>query len=301
MHAAFATSRAHATLTRDDLLAAAACEARGIHVSAAVWDDPGVDWSSYDAVVIRSTWDYHRRAAEFIDWLEELVATGAHVWNPVPLLRWNANKRYLESLAHRGVPTVPTAWLTTPSESSLATVMDDRGWTDVVVKPVISATAHGTHRVRRPDADGSTTPLGAGMHGGEYLVQPFLPEIQTSGEWSLIFFRGRFSHSVRKRPATDDFRVQTEFGGSSLTEPAPGAVIAAGATVLDAVEGPWLYARVDGVETGHGFLLMELEMLEPMLFFDRDADAPARFADALSDLIAAGSLAPPLPIAGPPR
>ena len=301
MHVAFVTSRAHQTLTRDDLLAAAACEARGIRVSAAVWDDPDVDWTSFDAIVIRSTWDYHRRPDEFLAWLRTLEASGVQAWNPVPLLRWNANKRYLEELARRGVPTVPTAWLKLASKSSLASLMDDRGWTDVVVKPVISATAHGTHRVQRTDSDAFHAAIDEAARDGEHLVQPFLPEIQTAGEWSLIFFRGRFSHSVRKRPSAGDFRVQTEFGGSSLTEPAPAAVIAAGAAALDAVEWPWLYARVDGVETERGFLLMELEMLEPMLFFGRHAEAPARFADALADLMTARSPAPPLPIAAPPR
>ena len=281
MHVAFATSRAHAGLTGDDLLAASACRARGMRVAPAVWDDRGVDWSSFDAVVVRSTWDYHLRAAEFDEWLGTLEHAGARVWNPVPLLRWNANKRYLAALAARGINTVPTAWTTAAGTSWLADAMDDRGWRDVVVKPVISATAHGTHRVGRADAERMGGALHAGMEGREYLVQPFLAEIQTGGEWSLIFLQGRYSHSVRKRPAGADFRVQTEFGGSAITEPAPAAVVDAAAAVLEAVEGAWLYARVDGIATARGFVLMELEMLEPMLFFGRDPQAPARFADAL--------------------
>lgn len=300
MHVAFATSRAHATLTHDDRLAAAACAGRGIDVSPAVWDDPAVPWASFDAIVVRSTWDYHRRAGEFAQWLASLEQLGASVWNPVALLRWNANKRYLDELARRGIATVPTAWLTLTDESSLAGTMDDRGWSEVVVKPAISATAHGTHRVRRAEAER----LGRKLRDtatGEYLVQPFLPEIRTAGEWSLIFFRGEFSHSVRKRPTGDDFRVQSEYGGSSITEAASAAVIDAGAAVLGVVDGPWLYARVDGVETERGFLLMELEMLEPMLFFGRNAEAPARFAGALEKLITARSPAPPSPTGAPPR
>src|SRR5688500_7794772 len=108
MHVAFVTSRAHPTLTRDDLLAAAACTARGLRISPALWDGPEVPWASFDAVVLRSTWDYHRRSAEFNEWLTMLEDVGVPVWNPVPLLRWNANKRYLRDLARRGVATVPT-------------------------------------------------------------------------------------------------------------------------------------------------------------------------------------------------
>ena len=301
MHIAFATSRAHATLTADDLLAASACSARDMRISPAEWDDPRVDWSSFDAVVIRSTWDYHHRAAEFDDWLGRLGLAGTPVWNPIPLLRWNANKRYLATLAERGVPTVPTVWATPARPAWLVETLDEQGWSDVVVKPGISATAHGTHRVRRHDAERIGRALHGDMPGREYLVQPFLGEIQRLGEWSLIFFHGRFSHSVRKRPADGDFRVQTEFGGSAIAEAAPRAVIDAAAAVLLAVNDPWLYARVDGIEIERGFLLMELEMLEPMLFFGRDAQAPARFAAALDELMTARSPVAPPPTAAPPR
>jgi len=284
MHVAFATSRTHGELTPDDRLAASACDARGMRVSPAVWDDPGVRWSGFDAVIIRSTWDYHRRFSEFDAWLTRLDDTGVAVWNPTRLLRWNANKRYLDALAERGFATVPTAWVARGDESSLASVMDRHGWEDVVVKPTLSATAYGTHRVRRADADG----VGGRLRNGpvaELMVQPFMPEVQTVGEWSLMFFRGCFSHSVRKRPARGDFRVQSDFGGSSTAEVASDIVIDEGAAILTAVEGRWLYARVDGIETASGFVLMELEMLEPMLFFDQDRAAAPRFAAALEEAI----------------
>ena len=161
--------------------------------------------------------------------------------------------------------------------------MDLHAWDDVVVKPAVSATAYGTHRVRRAEAARIAWEMQQLPAATDFLVQPFLPEIEAAGEWSLVFFRGRFSHSVRKRPAGGDFRVQTEYGGSSVAERAPPAVVEAGAAVLRAVEGPWLYARVDGIETANGFLLMELEMLEPMLFFGIEPEAAARFATALSD------------------
>jgi glutathione synthase/RimK-type ligase-like ATP-grasp enzyme len=281
MHVAFATSTAHPALTPDDQLAVTACAARGIRVSPAVWSDPDVAWSAYDAVVIRSTWDYHRRAAEFDRWLMTLGESGTAVWNPLQLLRWNANKRYLGDLAARGVPTVPTAWLTREDSASLGGVMDRNGWTDVVVKPTVSATAYGTHRVHRSEAhDVAFIERHSSAHG-EVLVQPFLSEIEAGGEWSLVFIGGGFSHSVRKRPARGDFRVQAEFGGSSVAERASSGVVEAGAAVLEAVDEPWLYARVDGVETDRGLLLMELEMLEPTLFLALDGGAAARFAAAL--------------------
>jgi glutathione synthase/RimK-type ligase-like ATP-grasp enzyme len=280
-HIAFATSVAWPDLTPDDQLAAEALRARGVRVSPAVWSDAAVAWWDYDAIVIRSTWDYHHRFAEFDRWMARLEAAGCAVWNPIRLLRWNANKRYLAGLAERGVPIVPTAWMPAEGELSLAEVMDSNGWDEVVVKPTISATAYGTRRVRRRDAaaDGG----GAGdpaRSAVDRMVQPLVTEIATAGEWSLVFFAGRFSHSVRKRPVAGDFRVQTEFGGSAILEPAPSRVVAAAEAVLAAVTEPWLYARVDGVETRDGFLLMELEMLEPLLFFELDPAAAGRFAES---------------------
>ena len=108
---------------------------RGVDVVPAVWSDPSVPWTSHDAIVIRSTWDYHLRPSEFGAWIDLLERSGCAVWNPCPLLRWNANKRYLADLEARGVPIVPTAWITAATPVALRDVMDARGWNDVVVKP----------------------------------------------------------------------------------------------------------------------------------------------------------------------
>ena len=247
-----------------------------------------MEWAAFDAIVIRSTWDYHRRFGEFDRWLAELEHAGCTVWNPCRLLRWNANKRYLADLAERGVPIVPTAWMQADGGPSLGEIMDLNGWDEVVVKPTISATAHGTRRVRRNEADSNGRNGHGAPEAGELLVQPLVREIATTGEWSLVFFGGVFSHSVRKRPVVGDFRVQEEFGGSSVAEAAPSHVAAAAQAVLAAVTGPWLYARVDGVETRQGFRLMELEMLEPLLFFELEPAAPARFSEAMAVRLGVG-------------
>ena len=284
-HVAFATSAAWPELTPDDRLAVEPCRARGMRVSPAVWSDPRVAWSEFDAIVVRSTWDYHRRFAEFERWIGMLERSGCQVWNPCALLRWNANKRYLAELEQRGVPIVPTVWVPSGAGTGVRAVMDAQGWDDVVVKPTVSATAYGTRRVRRSDPDAHAGARSAGDGAapdvGEVLVQPLVPEIETAGEWSIVFLGGAFSHSVRKRPVAGDFRVQTEFGGSAVAERAPASVVEAAERVVAAVTGPWLYARVDGVETADGFLLMELEMLEPLLFFDLDGRAATMFANAL--------------------
>jgi hypothetical protein len=215
---------------------------------AVVWDDRSVDWNAFDAIVIRSTWDYHTRIDEFRAWIDRLDSGGAKLWNPPALLRWNTHKRYLIELAARGVNVVPT-------------LLTSR----VMIKPAVSATAYRTSMLDPFDS--------------EMLVQPFIDEVLTAGEWSLIFFRGAFSHAVIKRAGNGDFRVQNEFGGTwERAQPDP-SLIAQAHAVLQTIDDPWLYARVDGVARDGRLLLMELEMTEPSLFLD--GESAARFADAI--------------------
>lgn len=276
---AFVTHAGRPDLAEDDRLAAAEITRRGATVEATVWDDPGVDWSGFDRIVLRSCWDYHLRLPEFLGWLGGLERAGAPVWNPPAVVRGNTDKGYLVDLAAAGVPVVPTVRV--ERRADLASLLDERGWTDAVVKPAVSASAFLTRRVRREDAAVAQVDFDHLLTLSAALVQPFLPEVQSGGEWSLLFFAGEFSHAVLKRPRTGDFRVQAEHGGSSLAqEPAP-ELMAQARVVLDHIPGPWLYARVDGIEAGGTFLLMELELIEPSLFLDRDPEAPARFATAV--------------------
>jgi glutathione synthase/RimK-type ligase-like ATP-grasp enzyme len=281
---AFATYAALPRLSLDDQLAAQELESRGVRVTAAVWSDPDVRWAEFDAVVLRSTWDYHRRPVEFCRWLDELERVGAKLWNPIPIARWNMDKRYLRDLAARGVAVAPTVWLPRGTAVDLAALLDERGWSDVVIKPVVSATAFETIRADRGSLDAAHAHAQRLLATSDVMVQQFLPEI-ASGEWSLVFLSGAFSHAVRKRPRPGDFRVQPEFGGSEAAAAPPAAVLRAGRAVLRAVDDrfdvPWLYARVDGVQTDREFLVLELEMLEPWLFFRHEPGAASRFADGL--------------------
>ena len=281
MNIAFATSEEYRGLTEDDHRAVAALAERGATVTATVWNDPSVEWSSFDCVIVRSTWDYHRHVDRFRAWTGSLEQAGAQLWNPPALLRWNMEKTYLRDLALAGIPTVPTAWLARGSDADIGALLEERGWHEAVVKPVISAAANRTHRVGRARATGAHSEIAASLEIGDVMVQPFMSEIQTRGEWSLIFLDGEFSHSVRKTPMSGDFRVQAHLGGDALTEAAGADVVAAARRALDTVESPWLYARVDGIETANGFVLVELEMLEPSLYFLHTDSGAGRFADAI--------------------
>lgn len=290
---AFATYAAHPGMQADDQPLADALQLRGATVVAQVWDDPEVDWTAFDAIVLRSTWDYFVKAERFRDWLEAREYEGTRILNPVNAVRWNIDKRYLRDLEERAVAIVPTHWVNHGERADLPTILWDRGWNEVVVKPAISGAAHETWRATRERAPDANVRIHALAASGAVLVQPFLPEIEREGEWSLLFFAGRFSHAARKRPRRGDFRVQSQFGGIYSAERPPRVAIDAARRVVGATleltglaprELP--YARVDGCIVDGRFLLMELEIIEPSLFFAQSPMAAGLCADAIIDAMA---------------
>jgi glutathione synthase/RimK-type ligase-like ATP-grasp enzyme len=284
---ALATSAAVPDLSPDDRLLLPALAALGILAEPAVWDDPDTSWERYDAVVVRSCWDYHHKADRFDRWTRRLEAAGFPLWNPPAVLRWNARKTYLRELADAGVPVVPTRFVESPGGPDLDAVLDEAGWREVVVKPVVSASAHETWRAERGcEADGERFRRLVGRM--PVMVQPFLPEIEREGEWSFCFFGGEYSHAVLKRPRPGDFRVQADHGGVyRLADPA-GALIEQAAAALGAAGSRTLYARVDGCVIRGELCLMELELLEPGLFLAVHPEAPGRFAAAIALALLSG-------------
>ena len=277
---ALVTCVAHPQLSADDRLLLPALTEAGFDPLPLLWDDPAESWARHAAVIVRSCWDYHHRPREFHAWLDRLAAEGARVFNPVPLLRWNADKRYLRDLADAGIEVIPTAWVEQRDEASLADLAGARGWRHVVVKPSVSATAFETWRAG-PDLTGEDEQRFRRLTGERpALVQPYLPDIER-GELSLVFLDGQYSHAVLKRPRPGDFRVQTDFGGTVEPLRPEDHVVAAAARALAAAPGPTLYARVDLCLVNGRAQLMELELLEPALFFAHEPGAAARFTGAL--------------------
>ena len=277
----FVTCRTWPEISEGDRLAQRALEARGVTVEARAWNAPGADFGGFDAVVLRSNWDYHFDPDAFLAWLEGLERAGARVWNPPALVRWNLAKRYLLELERLGAPTVPTVILQDATRAGLRAVMTERGWTAVVMKPEISASAHETRLVTDATLDAAGAALESGAVRRPVLIQPFLTEIRARGEWSLVFIDSVMTHAVLKRPASGDFRVQSHLGGAVEAPPVPEAVHAAARTTLAALPQAPLYARIDGVETDAGFRVMEVEVNEPGLFFPHAPAAALRFAEAL--------------------
>ncbi|MCI0545702.1 MAG: hypothetical protein L0027_00275 [Candidatus Rokubacteria bacterium] len=269
-------------ISASDRLVQDALERRGVVVAARAWNDPAARFDGFDTVVLRSNWDYHWEVERFLGWLDGVEQAGAAIWNPPALVRWNVSKRYLLALEAAGVPVVPSLVLgegTPPAR--LPALLASRGWPRAVVKPLVSASAHDTVLVTREEAPAVARALEAGEIRGPALVQPFVEEIRSGGEWSLVFIDGVLTHAVLKRPAAGEFRVQLRFGGTAEACAPPPDVAAAAARAMAALPVPPLYARVDGVATGPGFLIMELELNEPGLFFVQAPEAAARLAEAI--------------------
>lgn len=273
----------------DDALAHAPLAALGWAVDDVPWRRAGVDWGSYDAVVIRSPWDYHHDPEGFLRVLEGIEASGTRLHNALPLVRWNLRKTYLRDLAARGVPTIPTVWRDRLTPGSLAAVLAEVGTEEAVVKPVVSATAVGAFRLDAASAAARAGEVEAYYADRALLAQPLAHAVLEEGEYSLFYFNGAHSHTILKTPRTGDFRVQEEHGGRlRLVEAEPALREAADRALAAIGDEPPLYARADLVRANDGgaFWLMELELIEPSLYLRLDPGAPARFARALHDRLA---------------
>ncbi len=246
-----------------------------------------VDWTQagslaeFDLVTPLLAWGYPRDAASWFALLDRMEAEGVNVRNPVNVLRWNSDKRYLAELGAAGIATVSTRMSDELDQTALETARVAFGADALVIKPPISGGADGTFKLAATDA------VPASVAGKRMMIQPFLPNIATEGEYSLFYFGGSFSHSIIKRPAAGDFRVQDQFGGYEEAVEAPDAARELAQSALAATaditgSGTLAYARVDMLRDDEAaFRLMELELIEPSLFLRFAPDNGVAFAAAM--------------------
>lgn len=299
MRIAIATCRDLPEWEVDDHPFHAALLDRGVGFERPAWDDPCVNWADFDAVLIRTTWDYMERVDEFVAWAERVAGT-TRLFNPLPVVQWNTRKTYLRELEAAGVRIAPTEWLDKDQPVDVPDLLQRRGWTRAFIKPVVGATARETLRFAS-DATGleaANQHLRRTLARESMMMQPYLEAVETEGELSALFFDGRLSHGVRKVPVDGDYRVQDDFGAhdephrftDAEVELATGIVRTARAHLE--LDEPLLYARVDFLRDPDGTLLLnELELVEPSLFFRHDPDSPARLAQALLRRLEGGGAA----------
>lgn len=253
-----------------------ALTAAGLAVEQRLWTNPG-DLSGFDLVTALFAWGYQRDVPRWYALLDRLESEGLPVVNPVPLMRWNSDKAYLNDLAAKGVAVVPTVEVAALDAASYAAAQAQLGVADVVIKPAISAGADGTHRLHAGDS------LPADALGQRRLVQPMMSGVVRDGEFSLFLFDGKLSHAIVKRPALGDFRVQEQFGGREFAWEASEEAQSLAAAALAACPIAPTYARVDMVGDARGRLhVIEVELIEPSLFLHFSPDKGAAFAAAFT-------------------
>jgi glutathione synthase/RimK-type ligase-like ATP-grasp enzyme len=283
---ALATAIAAFALDDDLVPLRQACVAAGIDAQVVAWDDPTVSWARFDAVLLRSPWDYVDRLPEFLAWCER-VARLTRLWNPPGVVRWNTDKRYLGELAKAGVPVIESHFLAPGDDPASLPDLEE-----FVVKPTVGAGSRDAKRYLRADRPAAIAHaarlLGEGRH---VLVQPYLRAVDEQGETALLFFGGQFSHAIRKAPLLKRGEEPTRalFKDEHIQPREPSAQEReVAAKVLAALPfGPLVYARVDLLPSPSGPQLLELELTEPSVFLPYGEGAGARFAQVLAENLAA--------------
>lgn len=270
----------------DDEHAIAPLEALGWSVSTVSWRQTRIPWSQFDAVIIRSTWDYWDDVAAFLSVLET-IDRKSRLANPMDLVRWNYRKTYMRDLAAKGVKTVPTLFPERVSPERFSHWFEKHQSGQLVIKPVVGANGDDAYRVSSDTEEHRLAQIANRFRDKAALVQPFMPHILDEGEYSLFYFNGTFSHAILKVPASGEFRSQEEHGAAIKAVEPEQKLKERGQQALDAIGEAPLYARIDFVRDGDSdFALMEQELIEPSLYLRMHELAPRRFAEAIDQRFA---------------
>lgn len=247
------------------------------------WRKLNVNWNVFNAVIVRSTWDYQTDHLKFLKVLEEIDRSDAHLENSLPVLKWNMNKSYLHDLEQKDVLIPHTLWEKSFNDVNAYKYFDLLNTDEIIIKPNISGNADNTFRIRRDEIINYIPSLEGVFRNREFMVQPFMKNIIDEGEYSLFYFGGEYSHAILKIPKEKDFRVQEEHGGILKSIIPSEQLLGNASFVLAKIDPLPLYARIDLVRTeDNQFALMELELIEPSLYFNMDKESPQRFAHAFN-------------------
>lgn len=276
----FITSQEKSTLIYGDRLTLPFFENKDIEVKSVIWDSNS-NLNSLELLVIRSCWDYHLKITEFIKWLNFIENSNIKVLNPISVIKDNLDKKYLLALQKKSVLIPKTVLIEARELKNLKNILKENNFDNIVLKPTISASADNTFLTPIKNLKLFETEIEKIVKNSSLLVQEFIPEIQTQGELSLVFFNKKYSHAVIKRPTKDDFRVQEKYGGKTSSITLEPHIIKQAESILNTYEHELLYARVDGIIREQKFYLMELELIEPDLFLEYYNKAPEKFFKAI--------------------
>lgn len=267
-------------LFEEDNLVIRGFEAQGFQAAPVVWSDPTVDWDQFDIALIRSTWDYLDASEHFLRVLSNIESSSCKLFNPLSVVRWNIDKRYLLELEHRGVQVIPTYLASHGELDTLRKLFVENQWQTVILKPTIGSAASNSYRIPLDMLEHTLTKIRTGHPHTEYLIQPFIEDIITEGEWSFIYFNHQLSHVLLKKAAPGDYRVQGIYGGTiQVVEPRANDLLQT-ASVLDNLPSEVLYARLDFVRVNGQLSVMEVELIEPIFSFNLVPESIMRLVDA---------------------
>ena len=244
------------------------------------WDSISINWDDFDAVIIRSTWDYQQKEKLFFKTLQSIEASTATLYNSLDTVKWNINKRYLLELEKENISIIPTRLYDSFDFDIINQLFSFFNENKLIIKPCVSANADDTF-ILEQNKMGSLKPvLENTFSQKDFLVQPFIKNIRIEGEYSLIYFGNRLSHVLLKTPKNGDFRVQEEHGGilKAINKP-ESSLIDFGNKVMGTIPYQCLFSRVDVVRGSNNYLLMEVELIEPSLYFNMDLKSPQMFAE----------------------
>lgn len=278
---AFLSMDSLADFYSNDYLLFEPLKAQGWLAEEVSWRKTDVDWNNYDVVVIRTTWDYQDDVDGFMACLQRIEASSAQLHNSLNIVKWNISKNYLKDLQNQGINIVPTLWFDAFQLSKVQAGFSHFDTPQIVIKPLISANADDTYRLTPIHLLEQAIELNTVFENREFMLQPFLPSIIEEGEYSLFYFSGNYSHTILKQPKSGDFRVQEEHGGQLTSVQPSEDMLTTARHCLAALPEDVLYARIDLVRYKNEFAVIEIELIEPSLYFNMDPESPQRFVDAL--------------------
>jgi glutathione synthase/RimK-type ligase-like ATP-grasp enzyme len=260
-------------------------KAKGYQITKEIWNDDTVKWENYDLVILKSPWDYFDLIEDFYAWLAKLEKLKVRLLNPIEIVKWNADKHYLQEIEKAGLKVTPSAFIVKGDQINLHTYFKLFNTHQLIVKPCVSGGSKNTFKVTAANVDEITSSLTQLILEEDFIVQPFLKEIEEHGEWSFLFFNGKFSHAILKKAKEGDFRVQASFGGTVHLKDAPSDYLNNAQLYINQFAKGCLYARVDGTIINGEFYLMELELIEPFLFLSQHPSSLPNYFEALQQLI----------------
>ena len=271
-------------LNESDQLLIPSLKKHNIDAKAVIWNDPYINWYDFDVLIFRNTWDYYEKQIEFDLWLEKIEKLGIKTLNSISIINQNKHKFYLQDFEKQGIKILPTIFINKTENLNLSSIIPNH-WKKAVIKPAYSGGSYQTELFNIEDIDKINNHYISIASEKELLLQEFMPEIKTLGETSFIFFNKKFSHAVNKQAVNGDFRIQEQFGGIYKLIEVDSEIIKKAQKIVNTFSENLLYCRVDGIIINNELHLMEVECLEPDLYFNLAEGSIDKFIESILELI----------------